>query len=529
MNNLIPQFSKAAFVLALGLVISLDATARVPRAQQPADTVRADRNNSPKHKPHKTPPEMDERATPTQFDDAGFAPDPVFDTQYSVEEQLDIYGGKTYFDAPRPLIEWGYPQYAEGPIGAGHSLIGSKNLVRPQFLVYGDLRTAVAYNDDGKKEIAQVATRLNLDIDLKLTATERLHAFVRPLDSQKEGFTRIEFGGADANKNADGFKLDGDVETFFFEGDIASLQSGFTDKYAQYDLPFVVGLFPLFLQNGVWLNDAFTGAAFTLPARNSPKFDITNFDITLFVGFDDITSTAFRDANGKLDDGVADLFGLTTFMDVNEGYFEAGYAYLDDKNDDGKDFSYHNLTFAWTARFQNHLSYSARVISNFGQDPGPNQQKTADGYAVLFESSFITSKPYTLLPYLNLFIGVDSPQAVARGNKGLLENTGINFETDNLTGFPTLDDSANDTWGGAFGVQYLFALNQQLVVEVATVQIRGQANDPNRIAKDNQYALGVRYQRPLSDRWIFRTDAIYGNLENQPDIAGIRFEARLKF
>ena len=38
---------------------------------------------------------------------------------------------------------------------------------------------------------------------------------------------------------------------------------------ASFDLPFTVGLFPLFLQNGIWANDAILGGAVSLPAKNS--------------------------------------------------------------------------------------------------------------------------------------------------------------------------------------------------------------------------------------------------------------------
>ena len=47
---------------------------------------------------------------------------------------------------------------------------------------------------NGKTEQSVVATRLNLDIDLALTATERIHAFVRPLD-KNGSFTRYQING----------------------------------------------------------------------------------------------------------------------------------------------------------------------------------------------------------------------------------------------------------------------------------------------------------------------------------------------
>ena len=37
-------------------------------------------------------------------------------------------------------------------------------------------------------------------------------------------------------------------------------------------------------------------------------------------------------------------------------------------------------------------------------------------------------------------------------------------------GFPKLDDTGHDTFGGAIGVSYIFALNQQLVVEAAALE-----------------------------------------------------------
>ena len=171
------------------------------------------------------------------------------------------------------------------------------------------------------------------------------------------------------------------------------------------------------------------------------------------------------------------------------------------------------------------------MIYNFNQDPGPGFAKTADGWLFLMENSWISSKPLTLVPYANFFVGSHKPQSLARdfGAGGVLKNTGINFETDGLTGFPKLDDTANDTYGGALGLEYLFALDQQVVFEVAGLKPFGRDNELGRVAKGSQFALGARYQRPLSKQWIFRSDVIYGIREHEQDLAGIRAELRLKF
>ena len=143
---------------------------------------------------------MSPEAKPVEHDRDKFGPDPTYeDKPYSAEKQIEIYGGKTGIDAPRPAIELGRPIYVEGPFGEGINLFGEKNLLFPGFNISGDWRTAVAYNDNGGVETGQIATRLNLELDLKLTATERLHAFIRPLD-QGGKFTRYEFFGDDRDQ-----------------------------------------------------------------------------------------------------------------------------------------------------------------------------------------------------------------------------------------------------------------------------------------------------------------------------------------
>ena len=172
-----------------------------------------------------------------------------------------------------------------------------------------------------------------------------------------------------------------------------------------------------------------------------------------------------------------------------------------------------------------------RVVATAGQDRDNNLQQTADGVIFLMENSLITSLPSTLLPYANFFVGFDRPQSAARaaGAGGILKNTGINFETDNLTGFPKLDDTGQNTFGGAIGLQYLFNFDQQIVVEVATNQVMEGDNEPGRPAKGNEYAIGLRYQRPLTENWILRADAMHGWRDQDDDLTGARVELRRKF
>ena len=462
----------------------------------------------------------DSRANIIEHDKELFRPDPAYeDAVYDSDAQLEIYGGKSAFATPRPLIEEGRALYDEGTYKESGSVFGSLNPNYNQFLVYGDWRTALAANDNGDNEVGQIATRLNLEFDYRFTSTERIHWFMGPLDGQGE-FTRCEFFGNDAPNNDPQRKcevqFDGNIDAAFFEGDAGAIYSGLAGEYSSLDVPFSFGLMPLLFQNGVWLEDAFTGAAIAIPALNSPVLDISNMDITFFVGIDKVTNPGITDNDGLAADHNVNIYGAATFIESMEGYLEAGIAHLDGESGlDDQSFS--NATIAFTKRY--------------GQDRSNNNQDTADGAIFLIENSLITHKPSTFVPYFNFFAGLDRPQSAARagGAGGILENTGINFETDGLTNFPKLDDTGHNTAGGAVGLEYLYSLNRQIVVEVAALQVIEGENENGRSARGDEYAIGLRYQFPLNEAWIFRADTMHGWRVEDENLAGARLEIRRKF
>jgi len=450
--------------------------------------------------------------------DDPFLPDPQYGKNYDAQAQVDIYGTKSEVEPPRPPIELGRQQYTAGEYDESSTILGELNPLMPGLAIYGDWRTAVAYNRNNGKDVAQIATRLNIDVDLKLTATERIHAQFTPLQRNNTEFTRFEFGGADGDGRFN-FEFDPNPQTLFFEGDFGSLYSGFSGREAGFDLPFAVGLFPLFLQNGIWANDAILGGAVSLPAKNSAALGLPNFDITFFAAFDNVNNAGILGA----DKHNANVYGVTTFIDAFNGYIEAGYGLIQgvDGEVDGQLTNF--VTAAYTRRYANTISNSTRVFANFGNG------KDDEGFVIISENSLISGLPSTLIPYANFFVGSGNPQPLVDGNgAGILKNVGINFETDALTGYPKLNDTGSNAWGGAIGLQYLFNLDQQLVFEVATVQPFGEPITDIGAA-DPQYAFGVRYQIPITRAWLFRADATYQILGGgEEDNFGIRAEFRRK-
>lgn len=463
-------------------------------------------------------PQISHRATPAPFEPFAFSPDPAYDgLVYLPGLETNIYAGKYDVPTQRPWLELFRKFYGNGPTPPSLDLFGPTNLAWPQLLVYGDYRTAIAYNDLGARDLGAWAHRLNLDMDLRITSTERVHAFIGPLD-KGASFTRFEVSDGEFTFFDE---FDADFDNLFFEGDLGAMLGGATGIYSPFDLPITAGYIPLVMQNGVWLEDNFLGAALTIPAKNSPALMLSNFDVTFFVGFDEINSPAFG-----ADDSAARIWGMASFIEAYGGYIELDYAFLEDRLNQGLD--YHNLSGSYTARFRDVASYSLRYIACFGQDPVVGE-RTADGHLFLLESSLISSKPYSFVPYANAWVGIGRPQSAARAANagGVLRNTGILFETDGLTGYPTLDATGNATLGGAIGLNMLGdRLDHQLVLEFAALHVLDPAD---AVAVGDQCGVGFRYQHPITNSWLVRTDGMLGLLASTADIAGLRVELRKKF
>lgn len=474
---------------------------------------------------HSTVPVRDDRVREVDVNEDAFKADPTYKGGYDPEAQIEIYGGKTRVEPAPAALSIGRDElYGTGEVGEGIVLFGEKNRFFPHLLVFGDWRTAVAFNKNNGNEVGQIATRLNLFADLKLTATERILMFYEPLRNNGQA-TRLVFEDDNSNGTSFEFEIEDEPTTLFFEGDAGAIIAGLTDTFQSYDRPIAFGRVPLLFQNGVWMDDAFLGGAFTIPAQNSSALDITNYDLTFFAAGAEVTTGAFVKDTGGNDDNEAAMIGVKGFFDLQEGYLELGAAYLHDKKQKDDDESYLNLTAAFSKRYFGKVSNATRLIVNVGQESPRVGKRTADGFLLISENAFITHLPLTLIPYANFWIGKDSPQPAAKAD-GVLKNVSLAMETDALTGFPTLDATGQDTFGGALGVQYLFSLEQQLVVDVtAVIPWDGE----NGGAQDEQFALSARYQIPLSNQWIFRADAMYGALVNQEDIFGARMELRLKF
>lgn len=496
-----------------------DENAGKPSQLFPWQLVSAEQAIDLQRLPHNFVHQSDPCAVPIDLQFRDFLDTPLIPNSYQPCDDVATYYGKRAVPTQRPLVELGRPFYGPGLYPQAIPIFSDVNPLMPAFAVYGDYRTGVGIHRVGGNPVRNYAHRLNLDMDLRLTGTERFHAFMGPLDHNGR-FTRLDF--SDSGNVEFEEELDAQFDTAFFEGDLGSMWGGLVGEDAPFDLPIAIGLMPLVYQNGIWLEDALAGAAVSFPWRHSRLLNWSNFDATFFVGFDQVTSPAFAG-----DNSAASVFGTAWFIEAYGGYIEADYAYLNDR--DGLNRSYHNFALAYTRRYFARWSNSVRYIGNLGQS-GPLVTRTADGGILLVENSLISSRPSNVVPYANFFVGHGRPQSVARagGSGGILRNTGIHFESDGLTGYPTLDATGSNAYGGAVGINFLSAdFTRQFVLEFAALDTYG---DPAlSAAAGPQYALGTRWQKALNNWSQLRADLMYGWLDNAPDLMGSKLEFRWKF
>ena len=127
-------------------------------------------------------PGADPAATIAPYSPLDFSPESYSYIPGDEENSADAtYRSKHPVGVQRTWVEWGRGFYLPGQYPAGGTLFGSTNLTLPHFLVYGDLRTVLASNQSNDIDTNVWATKLQLETDWKITATERFHALFTPL------------------------------------------------------------------------------------------------------------------------------------------------------------------------------------------------------------------------------------------------------------------------------------------------------------------------------------------------------------
>lgn len=338
----------------------------------------------------------------------------------------------------------------------------------PRLVGYGSYQLfAFAFEEDDRRRDA-IGHRLLVDVDLRLTGTERLHVQWRPVGRENTGGSYYRFndpaGYVDNSTAA--------PDRYWLEGEVHSIFGAYLDPFAVADVHFVAGRFPFALHNSLLINTDLLGVAIN---KNTLFVgDLSNVNVQLFAAREDVA--AFPDA-------VAGVYGTHASADYRHSFFELTYAFVQNTRD-----SRRNEHFA--ALSGTHLwgpwTFALRKLFKWGDEGGRGA-----GQLLVFESNhtrYFEQKPLGLeygVFYGNAFVATAGWNPISGGNFNRLQTA---FEVDPLTvisaGVPL-----SDNWGLALGVQlFRHHEDESIIPEIA---FQSPQEEP-------VFGLGLRYLRKTS-------------------------------
>lgn len=345
---------------------------------------------------------------------------------------------------PRPGLEWhGNPGFHW----------------EPRFVGYGSYQIFGQAFNEGKREQHGIGHQLLIDLDLRLTGTERFHVQFRPLGRKNSGGSFYQFNsphGYDDNSTLI-------PDRYWFEAELFSLfGQALDDPFTPRDYHIVVGKFPMTMHNSLLMNDDIFGVAINKNTLYLPPFSNVNFQV--FYGADDVDSTI---------QPSPEVVGFNTAIDYRHTFVETTLAYVYDDQLSGSDSGY---AAGSVTQFFGPLSLAGRVLGKWGDDDG-----RGDGQLFVVESNYSRkfSKEFKhntgfehAVYYANAFRATSGWNSISGGNFDRIRST---FEVNPLVNISQFG-ATDDLFGAAMGVQ-LFRDddNQSWTPEIAFEDDSGDA------------------------------------------------------
>ena len=406
------------------------------------------------------------------------------DTPQIVSDELH-YGsdGPNHHSPMRLPEDWDSPQ----PITHFQDFLGADPIhPRPGYQWFGDEGFqweqrfvgsgsyelfGIAYEQGGQRQDG-VGQQLLVDLDLRLTGTERFHAQFRPVGKKNSGGSFWQF-------NSPSGYVDNSTaipDRYWFEGEIYSIFSDlFDDQFTPRDFHFVVGKFPFSLHNNLLMNDDILGVVIN---KNSIiHAPLSNLNLQVFFGLDDVDNTVTPSPQ---------VYGLHVTGDWHHAFLEATYAFMNDRE---PTHTATNYLAGSATQFFGPLTLAGRMLFRWDDDNG-------DGALYVLESNYNRCFPESFsnctgidhgVFYLNLFKATSGWTPISGGNFDRLRTA---FEVDPIIGISS-GRTVEDTIGASAGVQ-LFRHNEDesLIPEIAWEEPTGTA----------VWGMGLRYLRKLNAR-----------------------------
>lgn len=344
----------------------------------------------------------------------------------------------------------------------------------PRFVGHGSYELFGIAFEQNRRRADLIGQQLLLDLDLRLTGTERFHVQYRPIGERNSGGSYYMFNNpADYVDNSTAIP-----DRYWFEFELDSVFGGAlgTTRTA-FDYHVTLGKFPLALHNNLLINDEVLGIIVSKNSLLIPPF--SNVNVQTFWLPDEVDA---------FNDGAADVFGAHVQADYRGAFAELTYAFVDHRRQANRSVNYAAASYT---KFFGPLSLAGRALFKWGDSAG-----RGDGELFVLESNYtrvINSGSLhacgveEAVYYANGFAARRGWNAISGGNFNRLTTSFAVNPLVAISAAPVM----TDRYGMAAGVQ-LFRHHQDesLVPEIAYERADGA----------DVYGLGLQYLRKLGPR-----------------------------
>lgn len=339
-----------------------------------------------------------------------------------------------------------------------------------RFVAYGGYSLfGFALNQNNQQQNL-IGQQLLVELDYRLTGTERFHVQFRPLGEGNTGGSYYQFTDPEGYvSNATGVP-----DRYWFEGEVNSVFGAYTNPFKALDLQVVGGKFPFQLHNSLLMSDDILGVAVNkntlLIGQNS------NMNVQAFYGSDVDRPTG--------DDNS--VFGTHISVDRHHTFYEFTYAYLDS----GQTSDAHYFAASCT-KFIGVYTLSGRAFARVDSAGG-----AGNGELFVLEANrdfIFDHKPLGVehaVAYANAFWVEEGWSPISGGNFNRLRTA---FEVNPLVSIAS-GQIETGRWGVAVGAQ-LFRHHED---ESLTPEFAFESPDGQSV-----FGLGLRYQRATGKRSFF--------------------------
>jgi len=391
---------------------------------------------------------------------------------------------ESHYDLLRLPEDWCKPK----PFTIGPEFLGADAIVpwgrwfggccggyawEPRFVGYGSFSLFGLAQRSNQQEQYSIGGQLLLDLDLRLTGTERFHMQFRPIGEGGTGGSYYNF------TNPGRGYVDNSTITpdrYWFEGELGSIVGPWFSPFASTDYSFTVGRFPFALHNNLLMNDDILGVV--INKNTILAGPLSNLNVQAFYGFDDVNAPAQSDGQ---------VIGLHLSADHHHDFYEATYAFLDHKRTSQPDAHYVGLS---RTQIIGNYTLAGRAFGRIGVN-GQNS-----GGLFVLESNmtrYLDSKPFGVdhvVYYLNAHYASTNWSSIAGGNFNRLSTS---FEVS-----PLIQIAAGRTGGDSAGVSLGAHLFRDHEDESLVPELALEVRDGEPVI-----GLGARYMLKTSARTYF--------------------------